>query len=145
MLISASASTGTVAEVDTRTAGAIPYTGLIRLRPQESQTVKDFVRYVVSSGVFYVQIRHHQTGSTIQHFGPTHLARMVIPVPPLPEQHAIADYLDTETARIDALITEAEETITLMQEHRSALISACVTGKVRVPGVADPAAEEQTA
>ncbi|MFW5728731.1 MAG: restriction endonuclease subunit S [Spirochaetota bacterium] len=66
-------------------------------------------------------------------------------LPPLPEQHAIADYLDAETARIDALITEAEQTITLMQEHRSALISACVTGKVRVPGVADPAEEEQTA
>jgi type I restriction enzyme S subunit len=71
------------------------------------------------------------------------LGAFLLPVPPLPEQHAIADYLDKETARIDALIREAEETITLMQEHRSALISACVTGKVKVPGVADPAAEEQ--
>lgn len=62
---------------------------------------------------------------------------------PLEEQQAIAEYLDAETARIDALIKEAEESINLMKEHRSALISACVTGKVRVPGVADPAAQEQ--
>ncbi len=71
------------------------------------------------------------------------LRSFLLLIPPLSEQHAIADYLDTETARIDALIKEAEETITLMQEHRSALISACVTGKVKVPGVADPAAQEQ--
>ena len=73
------------------------------------------------------------------------IGSIYVAVPNIGEITRILDYLDTETARIDALITEAEETITLMQERRSALISACVTGKVRVPGVADPAAEEQTA
>lgn len=76
-----------------------------------------------------------QTGSTLKHLNCGDVRNLMIPLPPLPEQQAIADHLDKETAKIDTLIGEAEETITLMQEHRSALISAVVTGKVKVPGV----------
>lgn len=64
------------------------------------------------------------------------IGRFTIVAPPLPEQQAIADYLDRETAKIDTLIKETEETITLIQERRSALISAVVTGKLMVPDVA---------
>jgi type I restriction enzyme S subunit len=38
-------------------------------------------------------------------------------VPTLPQQRAIADYLDTETARIDALITKKRRLINLLNEH----------------------------
>ena len=38
-------------------------------------------------------------------------------MPPLGEQRAIADYLDTETARIDALITKKRRLITLLEER----------------------------
>ena len=53
-----------------------------------------------------------------------------MPLPPLPEQRAIADYLDRETARIDALIEEIETSIALSGERRSALITAAVTGQI---------------
>ncbi|MDB4818319.1 hypothetical protein OAG98_01805 [Acidimicrobiales bacterium] len=43
-------------------------------------------------------------------------------VPPLGEQRAIADYLDTETARIDALITQKRRLITLLEEQQEALL-----------------------
>ncbi len=46
---------------------------------------------------------------------------------PLPEQRAIADFLDRETARIDALVAKKERLIDLLQEKRSALISHTVT------------------
>ncbi len=75
------------------------------------------------------------TSSSMRNLTQESVLRMPVPLPPLPEQKQISDYLDRETARIDALITEAEETIDLMKEHRSALISAAVTGKVKVPGV----------
>lgn len=55
-----------------------------------------------------------------------------IPFPPLDEQRAIATYLDKATAKLDALAAKAEEAIALMKERRSALISAVVTGKVKV-------------
>ena len=47
--------------------------------------------------------------------------RLPIPVPPLEEQRAIADYLDRETARIDTLIEEQQRLIEMLRERRSAL------------------------
>lgn len=51
-----------------------------------------------------------------------------IPVPPEPEQRAIADYLDRETAQIDAFIAKNEELITLLTERRAAATFRLVTG-----------------
>ena len=48
-------------------------------------------------------------------------------VPPLPEQRAIADYLDRETAKIDALIAEKEHLLSLLAEKRRTLITQAVT------------------
>jgi type I restriction enzyme S subunit len=47
--------------------------------------------------------------------------------PPLAEQHAIASFLDRETAKIDALIAEQQRLIELLQEKRQAVISHAVT------------------
>lgn len=46
------------------------------------------------------------------------------------EQTAIADYLDRTTSRIDTLIAKTERSIELLREHRTALITAAVTGKI---------------
>ena len=45
----------------------------------------------------------------------------------------IADHLDRETAKIDALIAKAERFIELAQERRAALITAAVTGQIEIP------------
>lgn len=50
-----------------------------------------------------------------------------VPLPPLPEQQAIADYLDQETSRVDELVRKKERFIELLTEKRSALISRAVT------------------
>jgi len=49
------------------------------------------------------------------------------PTPPLPEQQAIADFLDRETANIDALVEKKERLIELLQEKRTVLITHAVT------------------
>lgn len=59
------------------------------------------------------------------------LARKVA-VPPPDEQEAIADYLDTETAKIDALIEHAKDDIVLLKELRSATIADAVLGRIDV-------------
>ena len=51
-------------------------------------------------------------------------------LPPLPEQLAIVAYLDRATARIDMLIEKSLRSIDLLREHRAALITAAVTGKI---------------
>ncbi len=53
-------------------------------------------------------------------------------LPPLPEQRAIAEYLDRETAKIDAAIEKTKESIALWEELRETLISDVVTGKLDV-------------
>ncbi|KAA0221564.1 restriction endonuclease subunit S [candidate division KSB1 bacterium] len=58
--------------------------------------------------------------------------RLNIPVPPLSEQRAIADYLDRETAKIEQMTAKVEEAIARLQEYRAALITAAVTGKIEV-------------
>ena len=46
------------------------------------------------------------------------------------EQLELIDFLESETTRIDTLITKTEQSIALLQEKRSALITAAVTGKI---------------
>ena len=60
------------------------------------------------------------------------LNELRMPVPPLPEQTAIAAYLDMETAKLDALAGKVEAAVERLQEYRSALITAAVTGKIDV-------------
>ena len=48
-------------------------------------------------------------------------------LPPLPEQQAIADFLDRKTAQIDTLIEKKQRQIELLQEQRTALINQAVT------------------
>lgn len=56
----------------------------------------------------------------------------VVLLPPLPEQAAIAAYLDEETAKLDALVGKVEAAVERLQEYRTALITAAVTGKIDV-------------
>ena len=55
-----------------------------------------------------------------------------LPLPSVKEQTAIAAYLDLETAKIDQLVTKVEAAIACLQEYRTALITAAVTGKIDV-------------
>ena len=60
---------------------------------------------------------------------------LVILMPPLSEQSQIVGFINTQTAKLDDLTTEARHTIELLKERRSALISATVTGKIDVRGL----------
>ena len=55
------------------------------------------------------------------------IAALRVPIPPLNEQRAIADYLDRETARLDALMAAKKRVLGLLAEKRRALITRAVT------------------
>jgi type I restriction enzyme S subunit len=67
--------------------------------------------------------------------GQDHIAPECFPIPSLKEQNEIIIYLDNETTKLDTLTAEAQSAITLLQERRTALISAAVTGKIDVRGL----------
>jgi type I restriction enzyme S subunit len=60
------------------------------------------------------------------------LKRTVVLLPPADEQKAIADWLDSQTGLIDAMVTKIETAIERLVEYRSALITAAVTGRIDV-------------
>ena len=57
-----------------------------------------------------------------------------IAAPNLDEQKAIANYLDSETSRIDTIIAKTQHSIDLLKERRSAIITDAVTGKICLTG-----------
>jgi type I restriction enzyme, S subunit len=63
------------------------------------------------------------------------LGEMRVPLPPCNEQEDIVTHIKSETSAADQLMADAERAITLLQERRSALISAAVTGKIDVRGL----------
>ncbi|WP_406697392.1 restriction endonuclease subunit S [Singulisphaera sp. Ch08] len=67
----------------------------------------------------------------------SHFVQVDLPLIPLDEQAAIAAFLDCETVKLDTLTAEAERAIELLLERRTALISAAVTGKIDVRGLAE--------
>ena len=71
-------------------------------------------------------------GVTVMHIYSSELKHMLIPVPPVREQQAIAEYLDRQTERIDVMCAQTETAIERLQEYRTALVAAAVTGKIDV-------------
>ena len=71
-------------------------------------------------------------GSTIRTLGMPDVLELVTPLPPVEEQQRIVDHLVTEVPKLVALEGKVEESIRLLIEHRAALISAAVTGKIDV-------------
>ena len=70
--------------------------------------------------------------ATIAHLTGEKLNALAIALPPPAEQTAIADHIDRETTRTNLLVEKIEKSIDFLREHRTALISAAVTGKIDV-------------
>jgi len=99
---------------------------------KEVKCFKRFLFYYVFSKVVQDVIPLHNTGSTIPTMTQEGIGKLPFPVPPIPEQRAIAAYLDKETAKLDALVGKVEEAVERLQEYRTALITAALTGKIDV-------------
>ena len=67
------------------------------------------------------------TGSTYDAVTVSEVGDLRALLPALPEQHAIAAFLDQETARIGALVAKKEQLIAWLQERRTALITRAIT------------------
>ncbi|NMP24268.1 restriction endonuclease subunit S [Sulfobacillus harzensis] len=107
---------------------------IIVLRPQKPVNPV-FLGYATGSSSAQAQKSMMGKGFTVIHLYGDQLRNVVIAVPPEPEQKVIGDMIETETARIDAIIGKVQESIDLLKERRSALITAAVTGKVDVRGL----------
>jgi type I restriction enzyme, S subunit len=113
---------------------------LIIIRPKKDQLDSDFLHYLCQSAFVRCQVDGYVKGAGLPRLSIQNLLRVVGVVPPIHEQKDIAARLKTLIAKFDALIEEAGGAISILQERRSALISAAVTGKIDVRGLVEPAA-----
>ena len=115
--------------------GKCAYAGyLIRARLDSKQGYPDFIRYFTASASYWQWLSAAFIQATIQNVSAERYASLWLPIPPLSEQCAVAAVLDRETAKVDALVTKTRDAINRLNEYRTALISAAVTGKIDVRG-----------
>ena len=140
LLFSITAYLGSIAVVpdDLETAYVSQHVALARLRQRRLRP--KWAGYVTLSVVGRTYLDEQGYGGTKVQLALDDVANLVMPIPPLDEQERILGYIETETTELDTLISEAETAIDLLQERRSALISAAVTGKI---DVRDEVAEQQ--
>lgn len=91
-----------------------------------------FLLYILRQAVESNWIKAICNTSTISHFTADKFGEMRVWMPDAASQVAIADYLDLETARLDALVAKVQGGIALVEERRAALISAAVAGEIDV-------------
>jgi type I restriction enzyme S subunit len=96
------------------------------LRPKPALNSCYFFRWLTS---VYLQslIQSMKDGQGVPHLFQADIRKFPILLPPLPEQTAIAEFLDRETGKIDELVGEQRRLMELLKEKRQAVISHAVT------------------
>lgn len=94
----------------------------------ETTACLTFMRYFMMSDLFKNQIRRQITGSAQLNFGPSHMAKCFIPLPPLEEQKKIASVLGCADKEVDIL----EAKLAHLKQEKKALMQQLLTGKRRV-------------
>lgn len=100
---------------------------LALIRPNSDEVDGKFLLRALQSKTIRYQFEVEATGITRYGIDQYAIGSTFFPTPPLPEQEAIAAYLDRQTAKIDALIAKKQRLLDLLAEQRASLISQAVT------------------
>lgn len=100
---------------------------LVKVTPSENMVSADYMSKFLNSTITRHRLIALSETTTMTTIAQPKLSSLEMPVPPPPEQQAIAAFLDRQMVRIDALIAKREELIALLEEKRTALISRAVT------------------
>ena len=128
--------------------GDVCRAAIVKQPPEKNMIFQNSIHRIRSKGEYGVgwvmRLMQHLRSSewidvlcnknTIVHFTSDKLGSLECPLPPPDEQATIVATLDRETVRIDALISKAEQSITLLKERRAAFITAAVTGQIDLRG-----------
>jgi type I restriction enzyme, S subunit len=120
--------------VTTAEDGWLCGTGSLLLRCDRRSCESRFLNLVLSTTGVRDWLSLESVGSTMENLNTEILSRVPFAMPRLDEQNGITDYIECETAKLDALIAKTQNSIERLQEYRTALISAAVTGKIDVRG-----------
>jgi type I restriction enzyme S subunit len=110
---------------------------LALLRPDPARIHGAFLYYALASDIVRSQFSVRAQGIT--RFGVTvsGIGAVLCPLPPLDAQRAIADFLDRETGRIDALIAKKERLVEILEERRTSFTEELLTKGLDKPEFKD--------
>jgi len=135
ILFSITAYLGSVAVVPENLESAYVSQHVALARLKQNLLIPEWVGFVALSNVGKTWFETQSYGGTKIQLSLDDVKDLPITVPPIAEQQAIVFRLKTELEKHAALIAEALKAISLLQERRSALISAAVTGQIDVRGL----------
>lgn len=105
---------------------------LVRLRVNHQMTA-EFLNYVVNCAGFLAFARKLAIQSVQQsNLNSTRYCQLLVPFPPLPEQHAICEHLAARLGELKRVVSTIEAQIETLLAYRKSLIHECVTGQRRV-------------
>lgn len=130
------ATIGTVCYVDIDKDFLVSYSCLT-LKPN-NLLIGKYLFYYLKSDIFVQEISQLVKINTQGNIGIDSLKKTHIVIPRIDEQQQIVSYLDTQTERLDAAITNKQQQIQTLQEFKTRLISDVVTGKIDVRGIEIP-------
>jgi type I restriction enzyme S subunit len=104
---------------------------LIRSRKQNNR----YLNYVLRSRFMIEQLNTIIVGATFKRINVVDIKALIVLCPPKSEQDEIVEFIESQTAKFDALHAAYTRQLTLLTEYRAALIHECVTGQRTVPEI----------
>lgn len=108
------------------------------MEPRSCALISSYLHDWLSAN--YERVRHDSAdwGSTKAAITCADIRAYPLPLPPIDEQNKICQFIEEKSSLFDDLTLAADENVNLLQERRSALISAAVTGKIDLRGWQPP-------
>lgn len=136
LLITMMGTTGQAQLVPVKIEKGVMDSHLIRVRPKQNFIIPKYLQMLINDSFYlFHQKKLQSKGSIMEGLNSSIVKSFFILLPSLPEQTAIAAFLDRKTEEIDSIIAKKERLIELYEEKKAAVINHAVTKGI------DPAAK----
>jgi len=135
LVFTRNATVGEVAEVPAQIESFALGQDVVILKKLKGSHCSSFAWYLLRSTAVSNQLECAMIGSTFRRINVEQIKAISVPIPPSHEQASIAIYLGEASDQWSKQEQDARHCVSLLQERRSALISAAVTGQINVRGL----------
>ena len=104
---------------------------LMRIQVNQNRIIPEYLAFLIQDGcIVQIQLLIMSNATTIDVIYSDSLKQILLPLPSVSEQKRILLVIEKEVGLLDRLIDKIKESIELLREYRTAIISAAVTGKI---------------
>ena len=132
---------GKLALISDDHAGSNLNSQIAYLRCERDDISNRFLLYFLASDLLRSHVASLKMGSVLTQFPIADIVAIPVPLPNAHEQQQIVAHIERHKEKLDELVAKAATSLELLQERRTALISAAVTGKIDVRGWKRPSAD----